>query len=106
MLRGKHKMKAINGAMEPGHQATFTNEGEGHTTLYDEKVRLLTARYYYHNNNLKNYEQALVALAKEFFISTGRIADIIAGQIPTLQALRKMAPKKAWFKSNWGHMVW
>ncbi len=45
-------------------------------------------------------------LEKEFFISTGRIADIIAKQIPALQALRKQSPRREWFKTNWRHLSW
>ncbi len=105
MLRGKRKIKAITAVMATSEQEDIISPKESRS-LYDEKVKLLTARYYYYNNKLKNYEKVLQMLEKEFFISTGRIADIIAKQIPVLHALRDQAPKREWFKTNWRHLTW
>ena len=105
MTRGKHRLKAISRAIAP-EQYTKTAATERPAKLYAEKVRLVAARYYYYTTLSKNYEEILRMLEQEFFISSGRITDIIEQQIPALKVLRKQAPDKQWFRKQWGHLKW
>lgn len=52
------------------------------------------------------YDKILLALENEFFISTGRIADIIGEHETEVAKMRKDPPKKEWYKIQWSHIVW
>lgn len=104
MLRGKHKLKALTDSIQPAEQTLLFPAEE--TTLYDEKVKLLIARYCFYLGNTPNYQDILTKLSKEFFISTGRIADILVSKSDEIKALKNNAPKQSWYKVQWAHLVW
>lgn len=104
-MRGKRIIKELSTTILP-EQTLFP---EKETSLYEEKVKLLTARYYYYLNVHEprmRYEEILTTLSKEFFVSTGRIADILTDNTDEILQLRKDAPKHSWFKLNWAYLVW
>lgn len=103
-MRGKHTLKKVSHLINPEQMPLFPQPAE--TSLYEEKVKLIIARYYYFNTQNMRSEDILLKLQAEFFISTARIADIISERIPEIQALRKDAPKKDFFKIKWAHLVW
>ena len=105
-MRGKRKLKNISNTVEPGQVTPFVATQE--KNLYNEKVKVLIARYYYYQYLAKKqaYEDILTKLENEFHISSRRIVDIIDGQIPAIQELKKRAPARDWFRQQWGHLMW
>jgi hypothetical protein len=105
-MRGIRKLKDINSAVGPTQPVLVDPARD--KNLYDEKVKVLTARYYYYQYLAKKrtYEDILTILENEFHISSRRIVDIINRQIPTIQELKKLAPARDWFKQQWGHFTW
>lgn len=77
-------------------------------SLYDDKIELLVARYYYLRTVEKSAsnEEILVRMRAEFFISTNYIAILLSKHVGQIQQLRKEAPKKEWFRMKWAHLVW
>ena len=104
MTRGKQKLKQLSATIQPEQVTLFPPPEE--TNLYDEKVKLLCHRYCFYLTNTAKRDEILNKLSKEFFISTGRIADILVEQTDTIKAIRTEAPKKSWFQMQWAHLVW
>ncbi len=74
--------------------------------MYEKKVEAIVARYYYFLTNHVRYDEMLVKLSEEFFLSTGRIADILSEKTEAVQKLRQEPPPKKWFQTNWSHIIW
>lgn len=102
-MRGIHTLKKIGNVINP-QPSLFADKAE--ISLYEEKVKLIIARYYFFSTQHIKTDTILLKLQAEFFISTERLADIIAERVPDIQALRASAPKREWFKTNWAHLLW
>lgn len=103
-MRGRYKLREL--------QETETHQpATGATTLYAEKIELICARYVYYNTfgidgKKPSIETTLSTLSREFFISTGRIADIITRNTEKVASIRKEKPEKKWYQQRWIHIVW
>ncbi len=108
-MRGKNRFKQLTKTIIPEDQpALFPVEEE--ISLHDKKVKLLIARYCYYitltGPEAMIYDNILKKLEEEFFISTGRIVDLLTENAEECNKLRKEAPKKAWYAIQWTHIVW
>lgn len=109
VFRGKHKISVLHQQVMPEQQATLFPEQQ--KTLYEKKVAAITARYFYYITNKVDgksllQDEILIRLSQEFFLSTGRITDILVDNATEITKLRTQAPKPSWFKTNWAHLVW
>lgn len=102
-MRGKRVIQQVAAAINKEQGSLFP---EPKTSLYEEKVKLLIARYYHYNEQQIKYDQILLKLQDEFFISTGRIADIISERVEDVKELRERKPEKKWFATQWAHLIW
>lgn len=107
-MRGIHKLKKLTQSTSNEQIALFPEQEE--PSLYEKKVALLIARYCYFatlkGSEAMQYSDMLKKLEGEFFISTGRIADILTERAKEISDLRKQALKPSWFKIQWTHLVW
>jgi hypothetical protein len=108
-MRGIRRISQLSQSVTPDAQATLFPQPE--PSLYQEKVELIIARYVYYLTHgdggiLLKTEQVLTKLSKEFFISTGRISDILVEHADTIAKQRKEPRKIPWYKSKWTHLVW
>ncbi len=103
-MTGKKTLQSISQAIF--QEQPVAPAAKPDTTLYEEKVKLLRLRYHHHLTGGKTYDQILIALESEFFISSKRITDIIKASIPELQALRQEPPKRSWLQQNFSHLIW
>lgn len=104
MQRGKRKFQALNNSILPETQAALFPQLP--TNHYEEKVELLIARYTFYITNGTRRDEILSKLEKEFFISSGRISDILISKSDEIKKLQSEAPKPSWFKMKWTHLVW
>jgi len=103
-MRGKHLIKQISDEIIPQAPPALFPEDK---TLNDKRNELLIARYYFYLSERKHTtDMILLKLQEEFFISTGRITDILKEKTPAIQELRKQKPEKAWYRQLAAHFVW
>ena len=101
---GSRKLKALTEQLLPAPAAGDSTAEQ--PDRYERKKELIATRYYYYLCQGKQYDEALVILEAEFFLSPKQIANIIAGEFELLKRLRDEKKDKSWFKINWSHIVW
>lgn len=102
-MRGKHTLKRLGESIElPAVVAAPTAEKSAH----EKKVELMVARYYFYTTQQYAYDKILEKLASEFFLSTGRVADILVSKTEEIKKLRQTQPQKSWFATKWTHLLW
>jgi len=75
ILRGKHKHEKLIREISPTDAITEVKGGK----LIDKKYETLFYRYYYYSRLMKlKYADMITILENEFFISGGRIIDLVA----------------------------
>ena len=84
MVRGVKKIKLLN-----ENAITPPPEGKGEASNYDNKTRCLIYRYIYHSSKIKKQDEILQTLQKEFFLSSGRIADILIENSEHIKTARR-----------------
>ncbi len=76
-------------------------------SLVDKRNECLVARYYYYAVIKKKYfEDILIQMVAEFFLSPTTIAMIVRDSPELLQALKQKNPVKYYFQNKWPHMKW
>lgn len=93
----------------PDQQPDLPKEpGKGRNPERDAKRNeLLLARYYYYGTFTDNrYGWIIAKLADEFFLAERRIADIVAGNVDGLKALRQSPPTLKDLRRRWPHLHW
>lgn len=102
-MRGKHTLKRLGETIAPH---TVLQAAPAEKTAFEKKVELMVARYYYYNTQGLHYDKILEKLSDEFFLSTGRVADILVSKTEEIKKLRQTQPQKSWFATKWTHLLW
>lgn len=103
-MRGKHTLKKLGELLTPEDNSTILQPSAN--SLYEEKCKCIAARYYYYHSQKMNYEDILIKLQSEFYVSTGTIATIVTRNVEEVKKLREQAPKRSWFATQWAHLIW
>ena len=75
--------------------------------LVKKRNELLIHRYYYYSKiELKQYENVLSELEKEFFLAPITIVKIVHTNIEMLKNINKSKPQKSYFKGLFPFVVW
>lgn len=76
-------------------------------SLIGKRNDCLLARYYYYSHfRDKGYEEVISLLAKEFFLSSITIINIILENTEHVQMLKDKAKSLSFFNTRWGHLKW
>ena len=76
-------------------------------TLIAKRNECLLARYYFYTNfTSKSYDDTVMQLVTEFFITPDRIGDVIQRNIEILDSIKEAQPSVYFFQNHWPHIKW
>jgi hypothetical protein len=102
----KKDYNPIKNETPKGRQNRVTRKGRN-DQLMEKRNECLVARYYYYGSHSeKRYDIILQQLSDEFFLSTSTIQDLVQSNMKYLHELKDKEPRRAYFESNWPHLVW
>lgn len=75
--------------------------------LLEKRNECLLARYYYYSHfTVMRYDAIMDQLCLEFFLSISTIQDLVQDNMSYLHELKNEEPRKAFFSTQWPHLVW
>ena len=103
MKRGNKQFKTIFSGEQPGKGQRRGRNNE----LLEKRNACLLARYYYYGHfTEKRYDAIIQHLSTEFFLSPVTIQDLVQDHVNYLHELKQLNPRRAYFESQWPHLVW
>jgi hypothetical protein len=101
-MRGK---KLYNELLQPGgpDQAQKGRKDE----LLEDRNKCLVARYYYYGHlKARSYEDILLLLVREFFLSPDRINRIVLNYAETIAEMKQQKVSLYRLSVLWPHLCW
>ncbi len=101
-MRGR---KLFNELLQPG-MAEPVRKGRN-DTLQEDRNKCLVARYYYYGHfKGKSYEDILLLLVREFFLSITRINKIVQENAEVVARLKQNNVSLYMLSIKWPHLCW
>jgi len=87
--------------------ATEVQQPDAKPKLVIQKYETIMYRYYYYIRFHKMpFDKALIQLEQEFYISSGRIADVLVGYAGAMKKITKAAPTLQQLNEKYPHYSW